>query len=218
MNIRRNKERRRKAWRRKERNVSHAGREARTGVPTAEISKPDHMHEWVLFSTALAEGWLMVQCVQCGLHGTVNDPTKEEWSAAFYAPSKPYRWKDDSRVITCSVGPLYVARSDSDPGVYERIPREIMGKVLPVTPEERQQLEEMAEVVRDGDLDGRLFPLFIRSYQRDTGDEFTGAVRRLADRLEDWTERAFPATAETVAGVLKWYAREGELLYGGNGQ
>ena len=36
-----------------------------------------------MFSTALQEGWLMVQCVECGLHGTVNDPTKEEWAGSF---------------------------------------------------------------------------------------------------------------------------------------
>ena len=55
-------------------------------------------HEWVVFSTALDEGWLMLQCVNCGLHATVDDPSKKEWSKAFYAPSKPYRWHDQARV------------------------------------------------------------------------------------------------------------------------
>ena len=32
-------------------------------------------HEWVVYSLALAEGWLMLQCVECGLKGTVEDPS-----------------------------------------------------------------------------------------------------------------------------------------------
>lgn len=56
-------------------------------------------HEWVVFSTALQEGWLMLQCVECGMMGTVENPTKEEWSEAFHAPSQPYRWYDDACVV-----------------------------------------------------------------------------------------------------------------------
>jgi hypothetical protein len=28
--------------------------------------RPGHAHEWVVFSTALHEGWLMLQCVDWG--------------------------------------------------------------------------------------------------------------------------------------------------------
>jgi hypothetical protein len=61
-------------------------------------------HEWVVFSTALDQGWLMLQCVECGLHATVDDPSKKEWSEAFRAPSKPYRWHDDTRVVVNEQG------------------------------------------------------------------------------------------------------------------
>jgi hypothetical protein len=57
-----------------------------------------HVHEWVVFSTALKERALLVQCVDCGAIGTVDDPTREEWSEAFHAPERPYRWHDESRV------------------------------------------------------------------------------------------------------------------------
>lgn len=30
-------------------------------------------HKWAVFSTALADGWLMVQCVTCGAHGSVEE-------------------------------------------------------------------------------------------------------------------------------------------------
>lgn len=83
---------------------------------TPNICHPDK-HEWVAFSTALAEGWIMVQCVECGAHGTVDDPTRKEWSEAFHAPSNPYRWEDNSRVtIRHLTGPCYVERKASNRG------------------------------------------------------------------------------------------------------
>ena len=33
-------------------------------------------HEWVVYSTALEEGWLMLQCVGCGLMGTIENPSE----------------------------------------------------------------------------------------------------------------------------------------------
>ena len=57
----------------------------------------EHEHEWWVFSTALGEGALMCGC-NCGGFGVVEDPTKEEWSLAYYAPSNPFRWADNSRV------------------------------------------------------------------------------------------------------------------------
>lgn len=72
-------------------------------------------HEGVVFSTALNEGCLMVQCVNCGAHGSVDDPSADEWSEAFYAPSNPYRWMDDERVNIRGVLPpdkWYVGRSE----------------------------------------------------------------------------------------------------------
>jgi len=178
-------------------------------TPKGNTEVQDHEHEWVVFSTALQEGCIMVQCVQCGLHGTVVDPTREEWSAAFCAPSKPYRWPDYSRVTVMQNGPRCVARSESNPAEYERIPREIMGKVLPVTAEERADLEALMEVAVEESVDGRMFPVLVRSVQENTGREPTGAVKRLAQRFQEWCEAGFPAPPETVASVLKWYVLEG---------
>lgn len=55
-------------------------------------------HRWVVFSTALMQGSLMLLCLDCGAYGTVDNPTKEEWSAAFHAPSEPYFWNEPERV------------------------------------------------------------------------------------------------------------------------
>ena len=60
----------------------------------------DGDHRWIVYSTAVRDGCLELLCQRCGLFGSVDDPTKEEWSAAFYAPDAPYAWDDASRVET----------------------------------------------------------------------------------------------------------------------
>ena len=55
-------------------------------------------HQWTVYSTALSDGVLEVQCDKCAILGSVADPTEEEWSKAYDAPSNPYPWKDGSRV------------------------------------------------------------------------------------------------------------------------
>jgi hypothetical protein len=73
-------------------------------------------HEWVVFSTALKDVCLMVQCVNCGAMGTVDDSDEQEWCEAFDAPSEPYRWDEDSRVTVRGSGPLYVEKASDDQG------------------------------------------------------------------------------------------------------
>ena len=50
-----------------------------------------HKHEWVVYSTAVGDRVILVEC-NCGLRGVVEEPSKAEWGEAFYSPSKPYRW------------------------------------------------------------------------------------------------------------------------------
>ena len=73
-------------------------------------------HEWVVFSTALNEICLLVQCVQCGAVRTVDSPSKAEWSEAFHAPSRPYRWHDASRVTIRETrsGTFYVVKAGEE--------------------------------------------------------------------------------------------------------
>lgn len=56
-------------------------------------------YDWWVYSTALGNGWLMLECRATGATGTVRDPSAKEWSDAFTAPSDPYRWTDDTRVV-----------------------------------------------------------------------------------------------------------------------
>ena len=84
-------------------------------------------HEWVVFSTAINDGCLMVQCVNCGSHGSVDDPSADEWNAAFYAPSNPYRWMDYERVNIRGVLPpdnWYVGRSEDQSPLDNLSPEE----------------------------------------------------------------------------------------------
>src|SRR5262245_9164405 len=58
----------------------------------------DCEHEFMVFPTAVADGWLLLQCAKCGANATVDEPTEEEWSTAIYGPTDPYPWQDVSRV------------------------------------------------------------------------------------------------------------------------
>lgn len=55
-------------------------------------------HEWVVFSTAINDGYVIVQCCKCDTVGAIENPTKEEWADAYDAPSHPYHWSDNDRV------------------------------------------------------------------------------------------------------------------------
>jgi len=183
----------------------------------------NHQHEWVVFSTALAEGRLMLQCVECGAMGTVDEPSKEEWSEAFHAPSRPYRWADEARVHLRHEPPFpfYVVRTEKDvqkcgcpsrtderqEREYERFPAEIIRTDEAITDVEKTDLETLAELVRKSDLCSALFPLFIRSYQADTGVEPTPAVKRIARLIEKIDRKGLHCSPAVVARVLREYAR-----------
>lgn len=73
---------------------------ANLDTPHIKLSPPfPSSYNWWVFSTALSEGWLMLCCQNTGKTGTVRDPSEEEWDRAFFAPSQPYQWLDNSRVI-----------------------------------------------------------------------------------------------------------------------
>ena len=61
--------------------------------------KPEEVtRDWWVFSTALEDVVLMLECRNTGAYGIVRNPTRKEWREAFYAPSKPYRWTQPERV------------------------------------------------------------------------------------------------------------------------
>jgi hypothetical protein len=182
-----------------------------------------HAHEWVVFSTAHQEGWLMLQCVGCGWHAVVADPSQAEWSQAFYAPSRPYRWHEEGRVRvkrTESDGLFSVMHASRgkkcecyarlgvlEPQAYERVPAEVLRPPEALTAEEQADLEVLAEVVVDGNLCSQLFPLYLRCFQQHTGHEVSGAAYRVARRFEHMGP--LHCSAAVVARVLAEYARRG---------
>lgn len=56
-------------------------------------------HEWIVYSTALVPATIMLKCHLCGERGGVLEHTREEWALAYYAPTWPFRWADESRVV-----------------------------------------------------------------------------------------------------------------------
>ena len=180
------------------------------------------IHEWVVFSTALKQGWLMLQCIHCGAMGTVNDPTEEEWAAAFHAPTNPYRWEDESRVQVRrkDFDVFHVIKAKPQPSCecaaniegfkhldYERIPVEIAEHSEVLETKEKAELVNLAEWVGTTDLCSRLFPLFIRKYQEHTGNELLGAVRKVAQLVEYWNACGHHLSPKGVARLLVEYAR-----------
>ena len=180
-----------------------------------------HQHEWVVFSTALNDGCLMLQCVECGLVGTVDDPSREEWSEAFHAPSRPYRWFDEKRVRIQGRGSFHVVRSEKNAPKcdcptrtgnatereYERFPAEIMAPDPALTPEDRKELTDLADLVSKSDLCGNLFLFFVRSFQDATGNEPSGAVKRIASRIAQIDRMGLHCSPFVVARVLREFAK-----------
>ena len=78
----------------------------------------------------------------------------------------------------------------------------------PLTPEERSELEMLKHIVINGDLNGNLFPLYIRSFQQHTGNEPTGTVKRLAAQIEALVRKRRLFTPAMMAIVIREYLRE----------
>ena len=71
--------------------------------------------------------------------------------------------------------------------------------------EERAELEGLAELVSKSDLCSTLFPFFVQSFQNDTGREPTGAVKRIASRIEKIDQIGLHLSPSIVAMVLRRY-------------
>src|SRR5947209_11816856 len=179
-------------------------------------------HEWVVFSTALLDRCLMLQCVECRDWGVVEDPSSEEWSAAFHAASRPYRWCDAARVRVTGGGKPYVARSPGGkrcdcharlgrplPGEYERVPGEIIAQSESLTPQERAELEEQARYVATSYLCRTFYPLFLKGFEQHSGRRYTRAVHRIARRIEEIDGKGLHFSPGVVALVLREYAQIG---------
>jgi hypothetical protein len=86
--------------------TAHPANAGRTGGADqgwlSEAFAPYHEEEresdWWVYSTALADGVILVENRTTGARGAIHDWTKEEWTKAFHAPSKPYPWTDVARV------------------------------------------------------------------------------------------------------------------------
>jgi hypothetical protein len=75
-----------------------------------------------------------------------------------------------------------------------------------LTQEEKNELEELADMVSKSDLCSSEFPLFLKFLQAETGDEPTGAARRIASLIEKIDGMALHLSPSVVAKVLRLYA------------
>ncbi len=178
-------------------------------------------HEWVVFSTAVDDEMLLVQCVKCLAIGTVNDPSRDEMQVAFHSPSRPYRWDDDDRVTVRDndIRVPYVIRADKSAPTcdcrpyereldYLRCPGEILKEPAPMAPDEMADLINLAKAVANSNNCGGVIADFLRHCQAD-GQEPSGASKRIAAYLEQVSEKGFHFPPQVVAFVLRKYAALG---------
>lgn len=180
---------------------------------TISVDLKPHEHEWVVFSTFVEDGSLFVQCVDCGAAGTVDDPSRKEWKRAFHAPSRPYRWHDETRINQRGTRSLHVIRTipcqqcecpsrRRADAQYERFPAEIVTPEVALTAQEKAELQELADFVRESDLCSYWFPFFVRSYERDTGHCYSPAVHTITDRIERIDQMTLHCSPAVVARAL----------------
>lgn len=184
-----------------------------------EIQSPfDHHHTWVVFSTAMGEKWLMVQCVDCGLHGTVENPTSEEWRQAFHSPSRPYQWLDESRVVFHSEVPAwkrYVVRSEIankcecyarrgviEPHDFESFPNHATRPPITLTDADRAELLDLVDVVKEGALCSFLFEIFLKNATRDIRVVHGPAVKEVSRRVSLFDRKGMHCSPSVVARLL----------------
>lgn len=177
-----------------------------------------HRHTWVVFSTALGDGWIMLQCVDCGLHATVEDPTSEEWGQAFHAPSRPYQWLDETRVVVHPEVPAwkryvvrtgiankcecYTQRGVIEPHEFERFPNEATRPTIKVTDTDRAELLGLVKVVNRAALCSFLFGVFSKNAARDIGVAHGPAVKEIARRVSSLDRKGMHCSPAVVARLL----------------
>ena len=55
-------------------------------------------HRWMVFSTALCSGELMLECSRCYAYATVKSADSSEWSEAYYASRRAYLYRGDGKL------------------------------------------------------------------------------------------------------------------------
>ena len=80
---------------------SHGGVIGGTLLSTAQAyAAAECEHDWVVYSTAVEDVVILVECAKCQARGYIAEFEPGEWHQAFWAPSFPYGWRDASRVIS----------------------------------------------------------------------------------------------------------------------
>ena len=153
------------------------------------------------------------------MHGSVDAPSEQEWSEAFHAPSRPYRWTDGSRVTIRGPGSLYVIPKLIDapcdcftsgrrlaPDQYERIIGGILIPEKKPTARDREEFQALSEVVLDGELCSVLLPAYLRGVEAHTGFVPAKPVKRIAEQIEAFQEKGLHMSPGAISTIFKQWA------------
>lgn len=150
----------------------------------------------------------MLQCIRCGKHGVVKDPSKSEWAEAWHAPTRPYRWARGQRVcVQPQKTAPYVAVAEN--GELQRIPREVICSLPLINEQEAEELSELIGLVKQEEMNSELFVLFIDSANEHFGTTPSVCVSSLCRRFKEHSRRGGIYPALWVENALRWYAKEG---------
>ena len=145
----------------------------------------------------------MLNCTACGAMGTVDDPSRDEWASAYEAPSKPYRWTDNSRVRFRQAGPVYVERWTSSPTAGK-----IIASETPLTERELKELKLLEDTASEAELDGQLLDGYVHMFQEVSRIQPTRAIEQLTEQFSGLVSQGRVFTPAMLAIVIREYVRE----------
>jgi hypothetical protein len=149
----------------------------------------------------------------------VEDPSKEEWSQAFHAPSSPYRWLDESRVVEKGFAPFRVIRFIDGPSCpcpqqqsrpqdrsYQRLPGGVWFHTDVFSDEVKAELLDLADFVAGSEHCSHFIALFVRCFETDTAARHSEPVHRIISRIEQFDSQGLHCSPAVVAKIIRDFA------------
>ena len=161
----------------------------------------------------------MLQCVECGLMGTIEEPL--EGGVVRGVP----RFVETISLVgrrqggSKQIAPFRVIRAIESPECpcpreaalpekhgYERVPGGIWEHNETLSDDVRAELIDLADFVGGSELCSHLLPLFIRSFEADTGQRHSEAMHLIVNRIEKFDLKGLHCSPAVVAKIIRDFA------------
>jgi len=148
----------------------------------------------------------------------VEDPTSEEWGQAFQAPSRPYQWLDETRIVinpdfpawcryvvrtgTANKCECYSHRGVIEPHDFENFPNHATRPPITLTDADRAELLVLVDIVKKEALCSRSFEIFLAICESDIGEVHGPAVKEVGRRISQLDRKGMHCSPSVVARLL----------------